>query len=128
VENGSSEIPLSFAGFCIFEALEVYGQAGALGSVHTGEAGGGLALRPRSGHLRINCARRERNSLKKTTPCVQLGGNGELVPINFAAFRKLIDGAICGVRVVSCDRVWRKEYFTYKFDPPQRPAPSRAGR
>ena len=93
MENGSSEIPLSFAGFCIFETLEVYGRAGALGSVHPGEAGGGLALRPHSGHLRINCARRER----------------ELVPINFAAFCKLIDGAICGMRVVSCDGVWRKE-------------------
>jgi hypothetical protein len=46
-----------------------------------------------------------------------LGGNGELVPINFAAFRKLIDGAICGVRAVSCDGVWPKEYFTYKFAP-----------
>jgi hypothetical protein len=48
----------------------------------------------------------------------------ELVPINFAAFRKLIDGAICGVQVVSCDGLWRKEYFTYNFDPPQRPASS----
>ena len=109
VENGSSWIPLSFAGFYIFEALEVYGRAGALGSVHPGEARGRLALRSRSGHLRVNCARRERNVLKKTRPFVQLGGNGKLVPINFAAFRKLIDGAICGMRVVSCDGVWRKE-------------------
>ena len=82
-----------------------YIDVGALGSVHPSEAGGGLALRPRSGHLRINCARREPKFLKKTRPFVQLGGNGELVPINFAAFRKLIDGAICGVRVVSCDGV-----------------------
>jgi hypothetical protein len=80
-----------------------------------------LALRPRSGHLRVNCAR------QKTRPFVQLGGNGELVPINFATFRKLIDGAICSVWVVSCDGVGRKEYFTYKFDPPQRPDPWQAG-
>jgi hypothetical protein len=75
---------------------------------------------PVSGHLRVNCARRERNVVKKTRPFVQLGGNGELVPINFAAFCKLIDGAICGGQVVSCDEVWRREYFTSAFDPPRR--------
>ena len=47
--------------------------------------------------------------------------DGELVPINSAAFRKLIDGAICGVRVVSCDGVRHREYYAYAFDPPQRP-------
>ena len=95
MENGSSWTPLSFAGFYIFEALEVYAGAGALGSVHPGEAGGGLHCDPAA----ATCAST---------------GHG---------VRKLIDGAICGVRVVSCDGVWRKE-----CDPPQRPAPSRAGR
>jgi hypothetical protein len=56
VEKCRIWIPLRFAGFCIFEALEVYARAGALGSVHPGEASGGLALRPRSGRLRVSCA------------------------------------------------------------------------
>ena len=38
VKDGSIMIPVGFAGFCIFEALEIYGQAGALDSVHPGQA------------------------------------------------------------------------------------------
>jgi hypothetical protein len=40
---------------------------------------------------------------------VRLGPAGELVPINFAAFRDLIASSIAGVRVVDRGGVWRCE-------------------
>jgi hypothetical protein len=109
--GGGIQTPLGFAGFCIFEALKVYGRAGALSSVHPGEACHPAAP---------NCASTAPVGTKRFKKDEAI--RSELVPINFAAFHKLIDGAICGVRLVRCDGVWRKEYFAYALDPPRRPA------
>jgi hypothetical protein len=59
---------------------------------------------------------------------VRLDGNGELVNVNMAAFRELIDKSICGIRVVNRGSGWQREYFTYEFAPRRRPDPMLAGR
>jgi hypothetical protein len=53
---------------------------------------------------------------------VQLGPAGELVPVNFAAFRDLIANSIAGVRVVNRGGggVWRCEFYGYAFAPKPR--------
>jgi hypothetical protein len=56
-----------------------------------------------------------------------IDGNGELVPVNLADMRALIDKHICGVRLVRNGTGWQREYFTYRFDTPRRPDPRTGG-
>jgi hypothetical protein len=58
---------------------------------------------------------------------VRLDENGEIVAVNFADFRKLIDKAICGVRLARRGTKCQREFFTYEFAPPQRPDASKSG-
>jgi hypothetical protein len=58
---------------------------------------------------------------------VRLDSAGQLVPINFAAFRKLVDKHVCGERLVQRGSGWQREYFTYQFNTPWRPDPAAAG-
>ena len=46
--------------------------------------------------------------------------DGKLAQVNFAAFRTFLDERIAGVRAVYRDGSWRREYFSYRFDPPPR--------
>jgi hypothetical protein len=48
---------------------------------------------------------------------VQLGPAGELVPVNFAAFRDLIANSIAGVKVVNGGERWQRELYAYAFAP-----------
>src|SRR5262245_54906841 len=50
----------------------------------------------------------------------RLDGNGGLSPVNLAGFRELITKHVCAARAVNRDGVWRQEYVSYAFDPPQR--------
>ena len=45
---------------------------------------------------------------------------GELIPVNFAAFRKLVDKHICYARAVNRGAGWEWEYPSYKFPPARR--------
>jgi hypothetical protein len=53
---------------------------------------------------------------------VQLGPAGELMPVNFAAFRELVANSIAGVRVVNRGGggAWRCEFYGYAFAPKPR--------
>ena len=46
--------------------------------------------------------------------------DGKLAQVNFAAFRAFLDERIAGCRAVCRDGVWRREYFSYRFDPAPR--------
>jgi len=48
---------------------------------------------------------------------VRLGDDGELVPVNFADFRVLIDQRICTLRLMRKGTKWRKEFYPFPFDP-----------
>jgi hypothetical protein len=54
---------------------------------------------------------------------VRLNGDGELINVNLAGLRELIDESICGVRAVNRGTRWQREYFSYRFDPLQHPGP-----
>lgn len=56
---------------------------------------------------------------------VQLDPKGKLIQLNLAGLRAFIDQHICGVRLVALDNgwQWQRQYFTYQFEPRQRPNP-----
>jgi hypothetical protein len=53
--------------------------------------------------------------------------NRELVPVNLASLRRLIDKSICTVRAVNRGSGWEREYLTYRFPPARRVDASRSG-
>ena len=56
---------------------------------------------------------------------VQLGSDGQLVPVSLAGLRGLIDASICGTRLVPNGTGWKRERFTFAFDPkPRAPNPT----
>jgi hypothetical protein len=59
---------------------------------------------------------------------VRLGKDGAPIPLNFTAFREMVEHSICGVRLVRNGAGWRKDYFTYRFDPPPGPDLRMGGR
>jgi hypothetical protein len=57
-----------------------------------------------------------------------LDAHGGLSPLGRNALQRLIDEAICGMRVVNRDGLWQREYFTFGFEQPPRPDPALIGR
>jgi hypothetical protein len=52
---------------------------------------------------------------------------GKLAPVNMTDFKQLIDKHICGVRVVAHGNGgYKKEYFSYPFNPTPPPGPRTA--
>jgi hypothetical protein len=60
---------------------------------------------------------------------VGLSSKGELVPIGFENFRKLVATNICGLRLKQNGaNKWEREYFTYEFNAPPGPDMREGGR
>jgi hypothetical protein len=90
-------------------------RAGALGSVHPGEAGGArhsTQQRPPAHQLRTAGTKLSKERRGHSFNSAEMESlSGELVPINFAGLPQAYRWGDL-MRVVSCDGVWRKEYFT----------------